>query len=162
MRLSQTTYKLAIVWRKKSRLLWNLNVGILIGGFLLTRKISEIISEDLHQLKFSGKLLISERMCDENHQLAYKYRQLKNARKIHSTWFWNNTINVKLSERSNPVKIFHIIDIEYFLALTIRMILLATIHFKCSHLLLRCVFHFMFCPYFSNFLKTFFFSFWLC
>ena len=31
---------------------------------------------------------------------------------IHSTWFWNNAVNVKLSERSNPAKIFHIIDIE--------------------------------------------------
>ena len=38
--------------------------------------------------------------------------QLKNAGKIHSTWFWNNAVNVKLSERSNPVKIFNIIDIE--------------------------------------------------
>ena len=69
-------------------------------------------SEGLHQLKFSGKLFISESMCHENHQLAYKCRQLKNAGKIHSTWFWNNAVNVKLSERSNPVKIFHIIDIE--------------------------------------------------
>ena len=69
-------------------------------------------SEDLRQLKFSGKLFISESMCHENHQLAYKCRQLKNAGKIHSTWFWNNAVNVKLSERSNPVKIFHIIDIE--------------------------------------------------
>ena len=35
-------------------------------------------------------------MCHENHQLAYKCRQLKNAGKIHSTWFWNNVVNVKL------------------------------------------------------------------
>ena len=72
-------------------------------------------SEDLCQLRFSGKLLISESMCHENHQLAYKCRQLKNAGKIHSTWFWNNEVNVKLSERSKPVKIFHIIDIEKLL-----------------------------------------------
>ena len=50
-------------------------------------------------------------MCHENHQLAYKCRQLKNAGKIHSTGFWNNAVNVKRSERSNPVIIFHIIDI---------------------------------------------------
>ena len=36
----------------------------------------------------------------------------KVAGKIHSTWFWDNAVNVKLSERSNPVKIFHIIDID--------------------------------------------------
>ena len=69
-------------------------------------------SEDLCQLKFSGKFFISESMCHEIHQLAYKFGQLKNAGKIHSTWFWNNPVNVELSERSNPVKIFDIIDIE--------------------------------------------------
>ena len=53
-------------------------------------------------------------MCHENHQLAYKCRQLKNAGKIYSTWFWNNAVNVKLNERSNSVKSFHIIDIEKF------------------------------------------------
>ena len=74
-------------------------------------------SEDLRQLRFSGKLFISESMCHENHQPAYKCCQLKNAGKIHSTWFWNNAVNVKLSERSNPVKIFHIIDIEKLLGI---------------------------------------------
>ena len=79
---------------------------------LVNRKKLRNKSEDLRQLRFSGKLFISESMCHENHRLAYKYRQLKNAGKIHSTWFWNNVVNVKLSERSNPVKIFHIIDNE--------------------------------------------------
>ena len=51
-------------------------------------------------------------MCHENHKLAYKCRQLKNAGKIHSTWFWNNVINVKLDERSQAVKIYNIIDIK--------------------------------------------------
>ena len=54
---------------------------------LVNRKNLRNKSEDLCQLKFSGKLLISERMCDENHQLPDICRQLKNARKIHSTWF---------------------------------------------------------------------------
>ena len=72
-------------------------------------------SENLSQLKFAGKLFISESMCHENHQLAYKCRQLKNAGKLHSTWFWINVINVKLNERSQPAKIYHIIDIEKLL-----------------------------------------------
>ena len=72
-------------------------------------------SENLSQLKFAGKLFILESMCHENHQLVYKCRQLKNAGKIHSTWFWNNVINVKLNERSQPAKIYHIIDIEKLL-----------------------------------------------
>ena len=84
---------------------------------LVNRKNLRNKSEDLRQLKFSGKLFISESMCHENHQLAYKCRQLKNAGKIHSTWFWNNAVNIKLSERSNPVKIFHIIDIEKLLGI---------------------------------------------
>ena len=79
---------------------------------LVNRKNLRNKSEDLRKLKFSSKLFILESMCHENHQLAYKCCQVKNARKIHSTWFWNNAVHVKLSERSNPVKIFHIIDIE--------------------------------------------------
>ena len=54
-------------------------------------------------------------MCHENHQLEYKRRQLKNAEKIHLTWFWNNVIDVKLNERSEPRKIYHIIDIKKLL-----------------------------------------------
>ena len=84
---------------------------------LVNRKDPQNKSEDLRQLRFSGKLFISESMCHENHQLAYKCRQLKNAGKIHSTWFWNNAVNVEISEKSNPVKAFHIIDIEKILGI---------------------------------------------
>ena len=57
---------------------------------LVNRKNLRNKSEDLRQLKFSGKVFISESMCHKNHQLAYKCRKLKNEGKIHSTWFWNN------------------------------------------------------------------------
>ena len=67
-------------------------------------------SENLSQLKFSGKLFISESMCHKNHQLECKCRQLKSAGKIHSMWFWNNVINVKLNETSQPAKIYRTID----------------------------------------------------
>ena len=83
----------------------------------MTKKTLRNKSEDLRQLRFSGKLFISDSMCHENHQLAYKCRQLKDAGKIHSTWFWNNAVNVKLGERSSPVKIFHIVDIEKLLGI---------------------------------------------
>ena len=82
---------------------------------LVDRKNLRNKSENLSQLKLAGKLFISESMCHENHQLAYKRRQLKNAGKIHSTWFWNNVINVKLNERSQLAKIYHIIGIEKLL-----------------------------------------------
>ena len=86
--------------------------GKLTRRVLVNRKNVRNKYEDLRQLKFSGKLFISESMCHKNHQLAYKCPQLTNAGKIHSTWFWNNAVYVKLSERSNSVKFFHIIDIE--------------------------------------------------
>ena len=79
---------------------------------LVKRKNLRNKSEDIRQLKFFGNLFLSESIYHENHELAHKRCQLKNVWKIHSAWFWNNTVNVKLSERSNPVKIFHIIDIE--------------------------------------------------
>ena len=48
------------------------------------------------QLRFFGKLFVNESMCHENHQLAYKCRQLKSARKIHLTWFNNSSLHKNL------------------------------------------------------------------
>ena len=84
-------------------------------SILINRKNFRNKSDVLTQLNFSGRLFVSESMCHENHQLSYKCRQLKNAGKIHSTWFWNNSVNVKLNERSQPTKIHHVIDIEKLL-----------------------------------------------
>ena len=72
-------------------------------------------SQELTNLKFSGRLFVSESMSHENQQLAYKCRQLKSARKIHSTWFFNNVINIKLTEHGRIHKIFHVTDIENLL-----------------------------------------------
>ena len=72
-------------------------------------------SLELSRLKLSGKLFVSETMCFENHQLAYKCRKLKNLGKIHSTWFYNNAVNIKLTENGRIHKILHIIDIEKLL-----------------------------------------------
>ena len=84
--------------------------SVLINGKNLRNK-----SDVLTQLNFSGRLFVSESMCQDSHQLSYKCRQLKNVGKIHSTWFWNNSVDVKLNERSQPVKIHHVIDIEKLL-----------------------------------------------
>ena len=67
---------------------------------------------ELMQLKFSSKLFVSESLSYENQQLAYKCWKLKSARRIYSMWFYNNCVNIKLSEHSNPVKNFHVRDIE--------------------------------------------------
>ena len=54
-------------------------------------------------------------MSLENQRPAYKCRQLKSARKIHSTWFFNNVANVKITEQGRIHKIFHVTDIENLL-----------------------------------------------
>ena len=53
--------------------------------------------QELTNLKFSGRLFVSESMSHENQQLAYKYRQLKSAR--------------KLTENGRIHKVFNVSDI---------------------------------------------------
>ena len=93
------------------------------GGILINRKNPRNKSDVLTQLKFTGRLFVSESMCHENHQLAYKCIQLKNDGKIHSTWLWNNSVDVKLDEKSQPAKVHHIIDIEKFLGIDFFLII---------------------------------------
>ena len=54
-------------------------------------------------------------MCHENHQLAYKCCHLKKACKMHSTWFYNSTLHIKLVENGPIDKIFHPMCIEEIL-----------------------------------------------
>ena len=54
-------------------------------------------------------------MSHEDQQLAYKCWQLKSARKIHSNWFFNNAVNIKLTEHGRIHEIFHVTDIEKLL-----------------------------------------------
>ena len=82
---------------------------------LLNKKNLKNKSQELTNLKFSGKLFVSESLCKENHALFYKCRQLKTAHKIHSTWFANGPINIKLNDNSRPKKIHHCTDIEKLL-----------------------------------------------
>ena len=56
-------------------------------------------------------------MSRENHQLAYRCRQLNTARKIHSTWFFNNSVNLKFTDNGPIYKISHIVDIENILGI---------------------------------------------
>ena len=72
-------------------------------------------SQELSYLKFSGRLFVIESMSHENQQLVYKCRHLKSGRKIRSTWFFNNFVNLKLTEHGRIYKIFHVKDIENLL-----------------------------------------------
>ena len=114
--LFQMTYTLAIEWRDQIESSSNSNVA--------SEKIIYIMYkcknwgnkfQELSNLKFSGRLFVSESMSHENQHLAYKCRQLKSARKIHSTWFFNNVVNLKLTEHGRIHKIFHVTDIENLL-----------------------------------------------
>ena len=98
--------------RKKDRVIIKFKCRKQKHRVLLNCKTLQNKSLDLTQLKFSGKLFVNESMCHENHQLAYKCRQLKSARKIHSTWFYNSTLHIKLVENGPIHKIFHPTDIE--------------------------------------------------
>ena len=66
-------------------------------------------------LKFSGKIFVSKSISHKNQQLTYKSEHLQNARKTHTTWFFNNVLNTKLMEHEKIHKIFHATDIEYLL-----------------------------------------------
>ena len=56
-------------------------------------------------------------MSHKNHQLAYRCCQLKTASKIHSTWFLNNSVNLKMTDNGSIYKISHIVDIENILGI---------------------------------------------
>ena len=98
--------------RKKDRVIIKLKCRKQKHQVLSNRKTLQNKSLYLTLLKFSGKLYVNERMCHENHQLAYKCCQLKSAHKIHSTWFYNSTLHKKLVENVPIHKIFHPTDIE--------------------------------------------------
>ena len=81
----------------------------------INKKVLQQKSLELSQLKFSRKLFTSESMCYENQQLSYKCRQLKNSKNIHSTWFWNNAVNITVTPNWEIPLIFHTTDIEKLL-----------------------------------------------
>ena len=72
-------------------------------------------SQEFTNLKFSVRLFVDESMSHENQQLPYKCRQLKSARKMHSTWLFNSVVNIKLTEHGRIHKILHVTDIENLL-----------------------------------------------
>ena len=69
------------------------------------RKNLRIKSWELTNLKLFERLLLSESVSHKNQRLAYECRQLKSARKTHSTWFLNNVLNVKLTEHGTIHKV---------------------------------------------------------
>ena len=69
-------------------------------------------SKELTNLKFSIILSVSQNMLHESQQLAYKCWQLNIAKKIYSTWFFKNVLNVRLTKHGRTHK--------YYMLLTLR------------------------------------------
>ena len=63
-------------------------------------------SLELSRLKFLGKLFVSERMCFENDQLAYRCRKLRNLGKIYLTCCCNNASTSSLQKMGESTKYF--------------------------------------------------------
>lgn len=101
--------------KRKDRVIVKFSSRKLKNKIVKDRKKLNEKGRDLTNLKFSGKLFVSESMCKENQDLFYICRQLKTAKKIHATWFYNNVINMKLHENDRPTKIYHKCDIEELL-----------------------------------------------
>ena len=71
--------------------------------------------EQLRDLQFGPSLFINDSMCFENQPLFYRCWQSKNVGKLFSFWFFNNTLDDKLTENGPVTKIFHIIDLQNLL-----------------------------------------------
>ena len=81
----------------------------------INRKVLQQKFLEPSQIKFPGKLFISESMCYETQQPAFKCCQLKNIKKIHSTWLWNNAVNIKVTPYGEIHQIFQSTDKEKLL-----------------------------------------------
>ena len=101
---------------------------------LLNCKTLQNKSLNRTQLKFLGKLFVNDCMCHENHQLAYKCCQLKSVHKVHSTWFYNSTLHIKLVENGPIHKIFHPTDVDKVLGFdNLDKYRVQLIFLKCCH-----------------------------
>ena len=86
-----------------------------INKVIFSRKELKSKQKQLQNLQFGPSLFINDSMYFENQSLFHKRRQLKNAGKLFSFRFFNNTLNVKLTENGPITKIFHINDLENLL-----------------------------------------------
>ena len=68
---------------------------------MANKKKLMVKKSQLKELHLKESFLLGNSMCTENHNLFYKCRQVKNAKRIYACWFFNNTINVWSS--MNPI-----------------------------------------------------------
>ena len=78
---------------------------------LHSRKNLKEKTEELKNLGL-GKIYINKLQSIENNRLSFKCRQLVKIKEIHSKWFYNQVINVRVRETSCFTKIYHINDLD--------------------------------------------------
>ena len=137
MRWNPKIFKHITVWKYKDTVIVNFKcrkqkLSILINrkNFFKCRKwkLSILVNKKFlinqmyvpTQLNFSSRLFVSETMCHKNHQLCCKCRQLKNTCKIHSIWFWNNSVNFKLNKKVNLERFIILLILNNFLELAVQ------------------------------------------
>ena len=70
------------------------------------RKLKEK-SDELGDLGFHEKIYINDSLCKLNKELFYKCRELKKAKKVYDTWFFNNKICLQVSANGPIKNVFH-------------------------------------------------------
>ena len=86
---------------------------------------------ELKELHFEESLYLSDSIYTENHNLFYKCRQLKNAKRVHSCWFFNNVINAGLMDKDPIFKIFHESDMGELLRANVELLKLNVVYSFC-------------------------------
>ena len=86
---------------------------------------------ELKELHFEESLYLSDSIYTENHNLFYKCRQLKNAKRVHSCWFFNNVINARLMDKDPIFKIFHESDMGELLRANVELLKLNVVYSFC-------------------------------
>ena len=97
--------------KRRGRVILNFKDRKLRYQVMADRKKLMEKKNEFKELHFEESLYLSDSMCTENHNLFYKCRQLKNAKRIHACWFFNNVINVRLMDKGPIFKIFHESDL---------------------------------------------------
>ena len=90
----------------KKRVIMEMNTRTQRYAILQTRKNLKNIQDDVH-----GSIFISESVCDPLKKLEYTCRKLKKNGALHSTWFWNGRIHMKITENGEKVHVGHLTDI---------------------------------------------------
>ena len=70
------------------------------------KKLAKLNNEK-HNFREGTKIFVNESLTPMNELIAFNCRKLKRKELIHSCYSKNGVLNIKLTDKSRPVKIFH-------------------------------------------------------